>query len=74
MLHSPPPSTERVLINVGANIVIEKSKEEAVAMLEERSRDLEKSIVSLVGERNEIADRLNSDRDLLNNLMAKSQE
>ena len=74
MLHSPPPSTERVLINVGANIVIEKSKEEAVAMLEERSRDVEKSIVSLVGESNEIADRLNSDRDLLNNLVAKSQE
>ena len=74
MLHSPPPSTESVLINVGANIVIEKSKEEAVAMLEERSRDVEKSIVSLVGERNEIAERLNADRDLLNNLVAKSQE
>ena len=74
MLHSPPPSTDMVLINVGANIVIEKSKEEAVAMLEERSRDVEKTIVSLVGERNQIADRLNADRDLLNNLMAKSQE
>jgi len=74
MLHSPPPSTDKVLINVGANVVIEKTKEEAVAMLEERSRDVEKTIVSLVGERNEIADRLNSDRDLLNNLMAKSQE
>ena len=74
MLHSPPPSTDRVLINVGANVVIEKSKEEAVAMLEERSRDVEKTIVSLVRERNEIADRLNTDRDLLNNLVAKSQE
>jgi prefoldin alpha subunit len=74
MLHSPPPSTDRVLINVGANVVIEKSKEEAVAILEERSRDVEKTIVSLVGERNEIADRLNADRDLLNNLVAKSQE
>ena len=74
MLHSSPPSTDRVLINVGANIVIEKSKEEAVAMLEERSRDVEKTIVSLVRERNEIADRLNSDRELLNNLVAKSQE
>jgi prefoldin alpha subunit len=74
MLHSPPPSTDKVLINVGANVVIEKSKEEAVAVLEERGRDVEKTIISLVGERNQIADRLNSDRDLLNNLMAKSQE
>ena len=74
MLHSPPPSTDTVLINVGANVVIEKPKEEAVAILEERSRDLEKSIVSIVGERNQIADRLNADRDLMNNLVAKSQE
>ncbi len=74
MLRSAPPSTDRVLLNIGANIVIEKSKEEAVAMLEERSRDVEKSIVSLAGQRNEIAERLNADRDLLNNLVAKSQE
>jgi len=74
MLRSPPPSTDKVLLNVGANIVMEKSKEEAVAMLEERSRDVEKTIVSLAGQRSEIAQRLNADRDLLNNLMAKSQE
>jgi prefoldin alpha subunit len=74
MLRSPPPSTDKVLLNIGANVVIEKSKEEAVAMLEERSRDVEKTIVTLVRERNEIAERLNADRDLLNNLVAKSQE
>jgi prefoldin alpha subunit len=74
LLRSPPPSTDKVLLNVGANIVIEKSKEEAVAMLEERSRDVEKTIVSLAGQRSEIAERLNADRDLLNNLVAKSQE
>jgi len=74
MLRSSPPATDKVLLNIGANIVLEKSKEEAVAMLEERSRDVEKSIVSLAGQRNEIAERLNADRDLLNNLMAKSEE
>ena len=74
MLRSPPPATDTVMINVGANVVIEKTKDEAVAMLEERSRDVEKTIVSLAGQRNEIADRLNSDRDLLNNLVAKGQE
>ena len=74
MLRSQPPATDRVMINVGASIVIEKPKEEAVAMLEERSRDVEKTIVSIAGQRNEIAERLNADRELLNNLMAKSQE
>ncbi len=74
MLRSKPPSTDEVLVNIGSNIVIEKPKEEAVAMLEERSRDVEKTIVSLIGQRNEIAERLNADRDLLNNLVAKSQQ
>lgn len=74
MLRSKPPSTDSVLVSIGSNVVIEKPKEEAVAMLEERSRDVEKTIVSIIGQRNEIAERLNSDRDLLNNFVAKSQQ
>jgi prefoldin alpha subunit len=74
MLRSQPPSTDHVLVSVGSSIVIEKPREEAVAMLEERSRDVEKTIVSLIGQRNEIAERLNSDREVLNNLVAKSQQ
>ena len=74
MLRSQTPSTDRVLVSVGSNIVIEKSKEEAVAMLEERSRDVEKTIVSIIGQRNEIAERLNSDREVLNNFVARSQQ
>ena len=74
MLRSKPPSTDRVLVSVGSNVVIEKPKEEAVAMLEERSRDVEKTIVSIMGQRNQIAERLNSDRDALNSLVAKSQQ
>ncbi|MDG7007689.1 MAG: prefoldin subunit alpha [Nitrososphaerota archaeon] len=73
MLRSQPPSTDKILVSVGANIVIEKSKEEAVAMLEERSRDVEKTIVSVMQQRNEIAERLNSDREILNNLVARNQ-
>jgi len=74
MLRSQPPSTDRVLVSVGSNVVIEKPKDEAVALLEERSRDVEKTIMSIIGQRNEIAERLNSDRDLLNNLVARSQQ
>ena len=74
MLRSEPPSTDHVLVGVGSSVVIEKPREEAVAMLEERSRDVEKTIVSLIGQRNEIAERLNSDREVLNNLLAKSQQ
>ena len=74
LLRSEPPSTDKVLVSVGANIIIEKSKEEAVAILDERSREVEKTIVSIAGQRNEIAQRLNSDRELLNNLVARAQQ
>ncbi|HKT21071.1 MAG TPA: prefoldin subunit alpha [Nitrososphaerales archaeon] len=74
MLRANPPSTDTVLISVGSNVVIEKPKDEAVAMLEERSRDVEKTIVSIAGQRNEIASRLNSDRELLNSLVSSAQQ
>ena len=74
MLRSQPPSTDCVLVSVGANVVVEKPKDEAVAMLEERSRDVEKTIVSVIQQRNEIAERLISDRQVLNNLMAQNQQ
>ena len=74
MLRSQPPATDKVLVSIGANIVVEKTKEEAVAMLEERSRDVEKTIVSVMQQRNEIAGRLNSDREILNSLVARNQE
>lgn len=74
LLRSPPPSTDRVLVSVGASVVIEKPKAEAVAILEGRSRDVEKSIVSIAGQRNEIAQRLDSDRQVLNSLMARQNQ
>jgi prefoldin alpha subunit len=74
MLRSPPPATDNVLVSVGAGVVIEKPKDEALAFLEERTRDLEKTIVSIIGQRNEIADRLNSDRQLLNSLLAQQNQ
>jgi prefoldin alpha subunit len=72
MLRSPPPSTERVLVNVGSGVVIEKPREEAKALMEERSRDVEKSILSIASQRNEIAERINSDRQTLNVLLSQS--
>lgn len=74
MLRSPAPSTENVLVSVGASVVIEKPKAEALAILEERARDLEKTVVSIIGQRNELAERLESDRQVLNSLVAQAQQ
>lgn len=74
MLRTAPPSTDKVLVNVGANVVLEKPKEETVALLETRSRELETSIMSLIRQRNEIAGRLESDRQLMQSLLAQQSQ
>ncbi len=71
ILRSPPPSVDKVMLGVGAGIVIEKPKEEAVAILEERAREYEKTLASIVGQRNELAQRLESDRQVLNSLLSQ---
>ena len=52
-------------INIGANIVLEKKRGEATAILESRSKDVEKSLVSLVSQRSQIGERLDADRQVL---------
>jgi prefoldin alpha subunit len=74
MVRSPPPTAEKVFVNVGANVVIEKSREEAVAMLESRSRDVEASVLSIQSQRNEIAERLEVDRQYLQSLVSQAQQ
>jgi prefoldin alpha subunit len=73
LVRSSPPSVDRVLVNVGANAVIEKSRDEAVAMLEGRSREVESSVLSIQSQRNEIAERLEVDRQYLQTLISKTQ-
>ena len=74
MLRSPPPSTDKVLVSIGTGVVVEKPRDEAVALLEERTREFEKTIVSLLGQRNDIAERLNSDREALNSLLSRQNQ
>lgn len=73
LVRSPPPSVDRVLVNVGANVVIEKPRDEATAMLESRSREVETSVLSIQSQRNEIAERLEVDRQYLQTLISKTQ-
>jgi prefoldin alpha subunit len=74
MLRSPPPNVEKVLVSVGANVVIEKPREEALAIMEERAKEVERSIVSILGQRDEIAQRLETDRQLLQALASRARK
>ncbi|MBI3859527.1 MAG: prefoldin subunit alpha [Thaumarchaeota archaeon] len=74
MLRSKPPSTDKVLVSIGSNVVLEKTREEAVALMEGRAREVEKSLVSVIGQRNEIAERLDADRQVLNSVLSRQNQ
>ena len=65
LLRGPPPKADKVLMSIGANVVIEKGKEEAEKMLEGRAKEIEENIITLLSQRNQIAQRLEADRRAL---------
>jgi prefoldin alpha subunit len=69
LVRASPPSVDKVLLNVGANVVIEKSRDYANKFMQARADEIEESIVSIVGQRNQIAQRLDSDRRALQNIV-----
>lgn len=73
LLRSPPPRSDKVLVSVGANVVIEKSKEQAEKILEGRAKQLEESIIAVLSQRNQIAQRLEADRVALQALIDRQE-
>ena len=74
MLRSTPPSTDKILVSVGASVVIEKTRDEAVALLQGRTKDVEASMMSIQSQRNQIAERLEVDRQYLQTLVSQSNK
>jgi prefoldin alpha subunit len=65
LLRASPPKADKVLVGIGANVVIEKTRDAAEKILEGRSKELEESIVTVLSQRNQIAQRLEADRRAL---------
>ncbi|MEM4312377.1 MAG: prefoldin subunit alpha [Nitrososphaerales archaeon] len=62
---------EKVVIGVGADVIIEKSKEDAIAYLEKRLKELEENFVKLNSTKAEFVNRLNLKKAMVNNLVAE---
>ncbi len=74
LLRSATPNFEEVLLNVGSNVVVQRRREEAVAFLEGRAREIERSVVSLLTQRNQIAGRLEADRQALQAIVSRQNQ
>ncbi|MGH9917795.1 MAG: prefoldin subunit alpha [Nitrososphaerales archaeon] len=65
LLRAPPPKKDEVLVSIGANVVVQKTREKAEKILEARAKELEENIFVIMNQRNQIAQRLESDRRTL---------
>ena len=65
MLRASPPKADKVLVSIGANVVVEKSKGGCGEDLEARAKELEENIIAILSQRNQIAQRLELDRRTL---------
>ena len=65
LLRGKPPNSDRILINVGANVVLEKNRDDAAVILEKRIEEFEQSMIAVATQRNQIAQRLEADRRAL---------
>tara|TARA_B100001167_G_C16686707_1_gene265013 strand:+ start:404 stop:826 length:423 start_codon:yes stop_codon:yes gene_type:complete len=60
-------------VNIGAGITVEKDKEEVKEFLNERIKDIEKSIETLSTQKKDMAQQYNSIRAALNNIVQGQQ-
>lgn len=68
---TPPP--EKVLVSVGANVVVEKSRADAMTFVEERIKELEQAMTSLAAQRNGLINKISGTRAELGGLMGRLQ-
>ncbi len=67
------PPVDKLLVAIGADVVVEKSIDEALKYLEERVKGMENAVVGLDAQRNDINNKIIEKRESINNIMAKQQ-
>src|SRR5271156_4144849 len=74
LLRASPPKADKVLVSIGANVVVEKTREEAEKILEGRAKNLEENIITILSQRNQIAQRLEVDRRTLQAFIDRQEQ
>jgi prefoldin alpha subunit len=72
-----PTSTStnsKLVINIGAGIAIEKSRDDAVTYVESRLKEMEVALRSMDAQKQELARRMEQTRDEVNALLQKMQK
>lgn len=67
----PPP--KMLFVGIGADVVIERSKEETINYLTEREKNMENAILGVDSQRKDVNTRLIEKRDAINQIISKKQ-
>lgn len=65
---------EKVLVNIGAGVVVEKKKDDAVNFIEQRIKEFELAIKQLAGQKQQISNRMMEIQNAVNNYMGQMQK
>ena len=65
---------DKVVVGLGSGVSVEKTLQEAKAIVKERLDELQKTMVSAQQQFAQVASRINADRDRLESLLAKVRE
>jgi prefoldin alpha subunit len=68
------PTVNKLLLNIGAGVVIEKSKEDTLKYLDERVSQLEAALSNISAQKAELANKINAYRAQVNSLAAKLEQ
>jgi len=67
-------TNSKLVINIGAGIAIEKSRDDAVTYVESRLKEMEVALRSMDAQKQELAKRMEQTRDEVNALLQKMQK
>ena len=73
-LPSTAPPVGKLIMSIGADVAVEKTKKEGQAYLTERLKELEASFTALEAQKAEIANRMNATKSALGTLMNKQPQ
>jgi prefoldin alpha subunit len=71
-VNCPPPS--KVLVGIGAQVVVEKSRSEAEEYLNERIKELSDALNNVRGQMADLSNRINAARQELGRLVQQAQQ
>ena len=72
-IHAQAPPPDSLIVNVGADVAVEKTRDGTVTFLEERIQEMEKAVTTLETQKGDLGSKINSIRLEINSLLEKSR-